>query len=92
MFSCLDIPYRWGNKDGFVFHDIRHTVNTDMRRAGIQQSVIMAILGYEDHRMFNRYNTVDLEDLKNAMVQLEDYRQEILNVDQTVDHVAENDI
>lgn len=58
-----------------------------MRRAGIQQSVIMAIMGHEDHSMFNRYNPVDIEDLKQAMNRLENYRAEILNVDQTVDQV-----
>jgi integrase len=30
-------------KDRFVFHDLRHTFNTNMRKAGVTESVIMAV-------------------------------------------------
>ncbi|NLD36401.1 MAG: tyrosine-type recombinase/integrase [Desulfatiglans sp.] len=81
----------YGRKGGLTFHSIRHTVNTDMRRAGIHQSVIQAIMGHEDHSMFARYNTVDVEDLKRAAERLEEYRQEKINVDHSVDQAVENE-
>lgn len=61
----------------FVFHDIRHTFNTDMRRAGVHLSVIMAVMGHEDPGMFFRYDTVDVEDLRQAMTRLEAYRDSV---------------
>ncbi len=33
-------------KDGFIFHDLRHTFNTNMRKAGVAESVIMEITGH----------------------------------------------
>jgi integrase len=62
------------SKDGFTLHNLRHTVNTDLRRAGVQESVINAIVGHVDNTMFGRYNTIDLEDLRQAMNKLEAYR------------------
>jgi integrase len=54
-------------KDGFVFHDLRHTFNTYMRKAGIAESVIMDITGHSTREMFDRYNTVDADDAKIAI-------------------------
>jgi hypothetical protein len=42
-----------------------------MRKAGVQESVIMAITGHSTREMFDRYNTVDEEDAKNAVKKLE---------------------
>jgi integrase len=47
---------------GFIFHDLRHTFNTNMRKAGVAESVIMAITGHSTREMFDRYNRVDLDD------------------------------
>lgn len=88
--ACKNAGILYGRfvKDGFVFHDLRHTFNTNMRKAGVQESVIMAIMGHEPTGMFHRYNTVDEEDINKAMGQLENY---IASVDQTVDQVAKNE-
>ena len=69
-------------KDGFVFHDLRHTFNTNMRKAGVTESVIMAVTGHSTREMFDRYNTVDVEDTRGAVNRLQDC---LSNVDQTVD-------
>ena len=61
------IPYGRFQKDGFIFHDLRHTFNTYMRKAGIAESVIMDITGHSTREMFDRYNTVDAEDAKIAI-------------------------
>lgn len=65
------IPYGRKVKDGFVFHDLRHTFNTNMRKAGVQDSVTMEITGHSTREMFDRYNTIDAEDQREAMKLLE---------------------
>jgi len=41
-----------------------------MRKAGVDQTVIMKLTGHKTLSMFNRYNTVDQEDATNAMKRL----------------------
>lgn len=54
-------------KGGVIFHDTRHTFNTNMRKAGVQESVIMKITGHSTRKMFDRYNTIDEGDLRDAI-------------------------
>jgi integrase len=77
--ACKKAKILYGRnvEDGFIFHDLRHTFNTDMRKAGIQQSVIMVIMGHEDPGMFHRYDTVDIEDMSQAMELLKAYRRSV---------------
>ncbi len=56
---------------GFRFHDLRHTFNTNMRKAGVDQTVIMKLTGHKTFSMFNRYNTVDQDDAIKAMQKLD---------------------
>jgi integrase len=56
--------------DDFHFHDLRHTYITNMRKAGVDQTVIMKLTGHKTPSMFNRYNTVDREDAIDAMKRL----------------------
>ena len=58
------IPYGRNEKNGITFHDLRHTFDTLMRKAGVHDSVIMEITGHSTMEMFQRYNTVDEEDTK----------------------------
>jgi len=53
-----------------------------MRKAGVQESVIMEITGHSTREMFDRYNTIDEEDTRQAVNKLEDY---FANVDLHVD-------
>jgi len=71
--ACKKADVKYGRfvKGGFILHDCRHTFNTNMRKAGVQESVIMAITGHSTREMFDRYNTVDREDTRNAVNQLE---------------------
>lgn len=78
-----DIPYGRKIKGGITFHDLRHTFNTNMRRAGVPESVIMRITGHSTRAMFDRYDTVDQADMKNAVNRMSQF----LNVDQNVDQV-----
>jgi integrase len=86
--SKAGIPYGRFLKDGFVFHDLRHTFNTNMRKAGIPESVIMAITGHSTREMFDRYDTIDMEDTKQAMQQLHGFLE---NVTQTLPENGKND-
>lgn len=61
------------NLKGLHFHDLRHTAITNMRKAGIDTSVIMAISGHKTMAMFMRYNKVDLCDKMQALSSLNHY-------------------
>jgi integrase len=76
------ITYGRFKKNGFVFHDLRHTFNTYMRKAGVPESVIMVITGHSTREMFDRYNTVDLEDALHAVEKMGSFLQ---NSDQNSD-------
>ena len=57
-----------------------------MRKAGVPESVIMEITGHSTRTMFDRYNTVDREDVQNAVGQMQgflaDVRQNVRQIDQ----------
>ena len=42
-----------------------------MRKAGVDQTVIMKLTGHKTLSMFNRYNTVDQDDAVEAMRKLD---------------------
>ncbi len=58
---------------GFVIHDLRHCFVTNMRKAGVHDSVIMAQTGHKTMSMFLRYNSVDESDGKEAVQKLSKY-------------------
>lgn len=82
--ACKKIGLMYGReeKGGFVFHDLRHTFNTYMRKASVAESVIMKITGHATREMFDRYNTVDDEDTRLAFSK---FRGLLKSVDQNVD-------
>jgi len=88
--ACRDagIPYGRRTKDGFVFHDTRHCFNTNMRRSGVPESVIMKITGHSTREMFLRYDTVDSSDIRKAVDQMEGF---LKSVDQNVDQGIKNE-
>jgi integrase len=87
------IPHGRKVKDGITFHDLRHTFNTYMRKAGVAESVIMKITGHSTREMFDRYNTIDADDARDAMEMFEGYlnRNDPANVTQTVTQEAKKD-
>ncbi len=87
--ACRDtkIQYGRGTKGGFVFHDTRHCFNTNMRRSGVPESVIMKITGHSTREMFLRYDTVDSNDTRKAVDQMEGF---LKSVDQNVDQAPSN--
>jgi integrase len=75
------ILYGRFEQGGLIFHDLRHTFITNMRKAGVSKSVRMAVAGHSTEEMALRYDTVDMKDKQDAISQYEDYLQ---NVSQTV--------
>lgn len=73
--ACRAAGIEYGRfvKGGFVFHDLRHTFNTLMRKANVPESVIMVATGHSTREMFDRYNSVDREDLRDAIKRYEDF-------------------
>jgi integrase len=67
------IPHGRKVKGGFTFHDLRHTFNTYMRKAGVAESVIMEITGHSTREMFDRYNTIDADDARDALERFRGY-------------------
>jgi integrase len=69
--ACKDAGITWGKtRDGFIFHDLRHTFVTNMRKAGVSESVIMSITGHSTRQMFDRYNRIDAIDRSEGMEKL----------------------
>jgi len=81
------IIYGRKQKGGFTYHDLRHTFNTYMRKAGVDKEVIKAITGHNTDAMYTRYNKIDVEDIQKAAGQFEVFLQ---SVDQNVDQANES--
>jgi integrase len=57
----------------FVFHDLRHTAATNLRRAGVDALTAMKITGHKTMAVFRRYNTIDEDDLLAARRRMDTY-------------------
>jgi integrase len=57
----------------FVFHDLRHTATTNLRRAGVDALTAMEITGHKMMVAFRRYNTIDENDRLVARRQMDTY-------------------
>ncbi len=64
--TCFRSACQKAGIENLRFHDLRHTFNTNMRKAGVDHSVIMKMTGHKTAAMFDRYNTVDLQDAQEA--------------------------
>ena len=66
--ACIDAkvgPYR--------FHDLRHTFNTNMSKAGVDRAVTMKLTGHKTLEMFLRYRHLDSEEAEEAMQKLDGF-------------------
>ena len=57
----------------FHFHDLRHCAITNMRKAGVPDSVIMSVSGHKTNAVFRRYDKVDREDRKLALERVREF-------------------
>ena len=69
---------------GLWFHDTRRSFVTKARRRGVPESVVMRMSGHKTRAVFDRYNVIEAEDLKEAVRKIEDgLRQETRQLPKT---------
>lgn len=56
--------------DSYRLHDLRHTFNTNMTKAGVDQVTTMKLTGHKTNSMFIRYSHLDREQGEGAMGKL----------------------
>jgi integrase len=79
--EAAGVPYGRNTRNGLIFHDLRHTYVTNMRRAGVDESTIMKITGHSTREMFDRYNLVDETDADVAAERMMEYMTEFQQKD-----------
>jgi integrase len=63
---------------GLRLLDLRHCAATNLRRAGVDTTTAMKIIGHKSEQMHRRYNTIQTEDLHEAAAKLQRYRANTL--------------
>lgn len=72
---------------GLLFHDLRRTGASNMRREGIHESTIMKIGGWKTRSVFDRYNIVDQSDLADAARRMHEWHSQL--VKEQAEHAQE---
>ncbi len=58
-----------------LFHDLRRTAATDLVESGVSEQASMAITGHKTRSIFQRYNIVKSNTIREGMQRLEEYRR-----------------
>jgi integrase len=69
--TAFKLACRKAGVENFRFHDLRHCMVTNFRKAGVSDNVIMSISGHKTHAVFKRYDRVDRDDRQKALGKVE---------------------
>ena len=65
----------WSRVPTRIFHDFRRTAIRDMVRSGVSERVAMVISGHKSRSVFERYNIVNDQDLREAARKKQAYHE-----------------